>query len=121
MSKKASTLPIFFSFFFFSLSLLHLALHAEAKAEFDLDDEDVWGGYDDQDFRPLVRQTQRKSLVENEYGQISAVNISDGIRGPYHIEFFTLKPNSLFLPVLLHADMVLFVHTGSSFFCLSSS
>ncbi|GMN29645.1 hypothetical protein TIFTF001_002517 [Ficus carica] len=39
------------------------------------------------------------------FGVISAVNISDGIRGPYHIEFFTLKPNSLFLPVLLYADM----------------
>lgn len=112
MAKKALTLLIFF---FFSLSLLHLALHTQAKAKHFGDDEDVWGYHD---FRPLVRKTQRKSLVDNEYGQISAVDISDGIRGPYHIQFFTLEPNSLFLPVLLHADMVLFVHTGS-LLCMS--
>ncbi|KAF2283517.1 hypothetical protein GH714_011641 [Hevea brasiliensis] len=48
-----------------------------------------------------------------EYGEISAVDISSGTRGAYHLEFMTLEPNSLFLPVLLHADMVFYVKAGS--------
>ncbi|GLT79989.1 hypothetical protein SLA2020_514520 [Shorea laevis] len=61
----------------------------------------------------LVKKSQRTTLVETEYGQVSEVNISAGKNGPYHLEFITLDPNSLFLPVLLHADMVFYVHTGS--------
>ncbi|KAF3439051.1 hypothetical protein FNV43_RR17326 [Rhamnella rubrinervis] len=62
----------------------------------------------------VVTKDQRKSLVVTEYGEISVIdNIEDGTGGPYHIQFLTLEPNSLFLPVLLHADMVLYVHTGS--------
>ncbi|KAL2498450.1 RmlC-like cupins superfamily protein [Abeliophyllum distichum] len=38
--------------------------------------------------------------------------ITSGCRS-YHLQFITLEPNSLFLPVLLHADMVFYVHTGS--------
>lgn len=60
----------------------------------------------------MVRRGERKSLVQTEYGEISAVRISDGTRGPYYIQFITLEPNSLFLPVLLHSDMVFYVHTG---------
>ncbi|KAJ6678578.1 PREPROMP73 [Salix viminalis] len=61
----------------------------------------------------LVRRGHRKSLVVTEYGEISAAEISSGAKGPYHIQFITLEPNSLLLPVLLHADMVLYVHTGN--------
>ncbi|XP_062076124.1 vicilin-like seed storage protein At2g18540 [Humulus lupulus] len=97
-------------FFFFLLSL-----HAGTAKEKDFgvgdEDEDFSGGGDG--FVPLVKKEQRKVLVDNEYGQISAIEISDGIRGPHHMHFFTLVPNSLFLPVLLHAQMVFYVHTGS--------
>ncbi|GKU94573.1 hypothetical protein SLEP1_g8044 [Rubroshorea leprosula] len=61
----------------------------------------------------MVKKSQRTILVETQYGQVSEVNISTGENGPYHLEFITLDPNSLFLPVLLHADMVFYVHTGS--------
>ncbi|XP_010548347.1 PREDICTED: vicilin-like seed storage protein At2g18540 [Tarenaya hassleriana] len=64
---------------------------------------------------PVVRKDQRTRIVETEFGEISAVEISDGcgIRGTHSIHFITLEPNSLLLPLLLHSDMVFFVHTGS--------
>ncbi|ESR38960.1 hypothetical protein CICLE_v10027019mg, partial [Citrus x clementina] len=63
--------------------------------------------------RPMVKRDERRSLIETEYGRISAAKIStDGTRRPYYLQFITLEPNSLFLPALLHADMVFYVHTG---------
>ncbi|XP_047312901.1 vicilin-like seed storage protein At2g18540 [Impatiens glandulifera] len=61
----------------------------------------------------VVKKDERQILVSTEFGQISAVNVSDGIGGQYHLQFITLEPNALFLPVILHADMVFYVHTGS--------
>ncbi|XP_019096118.1 PREDICTED: vicilin-like seed storage protein At2g18540 [Camelina sativa] len=57
----------------------------------------------------LVKRDQRTPIVTTEFGEISAVQIGDG----YHLQFITLEPNALLLPLLLHSDMVLFVHTGS--------
>ncbi|KAL9341042.1 hypothetical protein Peur_067261 [Populus x canadensis] len=83
--------------------LLCLSLHVEAFSE----DVSAWE-------RPyVVRRGHRRSLVVTEYGEISAAEISSGTKGPYHIQFITLEPNSLLLPVLLHADMVFYVHTGN--------
>ncbi|KAF1861669.1 hypothetical protein Lal_00026080 [Lupinus albus] len=63
---------------------------------------------------PLVEKDQRRTLFDTEYGEISSIDIKGGYRAPfYHLQFFTLEPNSVFLPVLLHADMVFYVHTGS--------
>ncbi|AES94919.2 cupin family protein [Medicago truncatula] len=63
---------------------------------------------------PVVERGQRKTLFETEYGEISATDVKDGHNTQhYHIEFFTLEPNSVFLPVLLHAAMLFYVHTGS--------
>lgn len=67
------------------------------------------------DVGPLVKKDERRSLVATEYGEVTATDINDGIRGLYHLQFITLEPNSLFLPVLLHADMVFYVHTGAWF------
>ncbi|KNA20974.1 hypothetical protein SOVF_047270 [Spinacia oleracea] len=71
----------------------------------------------------LVKKEDRLPVVATEFGQISAVDVDDGSsetgkrRGRhynnYHVQFITLEPNSLFLPVLLHADMVFYVQTGS--------
>ncbi|KAF5958162.1 hypothetical protein HYC85_005387 [Camellia sinensis] len=78
-------------------------------------------GHDDDDHHEgdwsagsVVRKGERKSVVSTEYGEISAVEISDGVRGGgrYHLQFITLEPDALFLPVLLHADMVFYVHSG---------
>ncbi|TYH44701.1 hypothetical protein ES332_D11G213000v1 [Gossypium tomentosum] len=61
----------------------------------------------------LVLKHDRKLLTQTEHGDISAAIVTDGTKGPYHLQFITLEPNSVFLPVLLHANMVFFVHTGS--------
>ncbi|XP_073018985.1 vicilin-like seed storage protein At4g36700 [Primulina eburnea] len=62
---------------------------------------------------PLVKREDRRSLVSTEYGEISDVRIRDDVNGgSYLLQFFTLEPNSLFLPVILHADMVFYVHSG---------
>lgn len=62
----------------------------------------------------LLKKEERKPLLSTEFGAVSAVDIGDGTgrRSSYHLQFITLEPNSLFLPVLLHADMVFYVHTG---------
>ncbi|XP_024016566.1 vicilin-like seed storage protein At2g18540 [Eutrema salsugineum] len=56
----------------------------------------------------LIKKNQRTQIVETEFGEISAVQIGDG----YNIQFITLEPNAFLLPLLLHSDMVFFVHTG---------
>ncbi|KAK6924324.1 hypothetical protein RJ641_010524 [Dillenia turbinata] len=61
----------------------------------------------------VVKKSRRKSLVSTEFGEISAVDIKDENGVSYHLQFITLEPNSLFLPVLLHADMVFYVQTGT--------
>ncbi|GAB4847112.1 hypothetical protein Ancab_026122 [Ancistrocladus abbreviatus] len=53
-------------------------------------------------------------IVSAEYGEISATDIDDGTgKRSYHLQFIKLDPNSLFLPVFLHTDMIFYVHTGS--------
>ncbi|KAK4781092.1 hypothetical protein SAY87_017198 [Trapa incisa] len=61
----------------------------------------------------VARKDERTVVADTEYGEISAVEVGYGRGGTYNLQFITLEPNSLFLPVLLHADMVLYVHTGS--------
>ncbi|KAK9113162.1 hypothetical protein Scep_020681 [Stephania cephalantha] len=62
----------------------------------------------------VIAKDRRKEIAVTEYGQISAVDVHDQIRGAhYHLQFITLEPNSLFLPVILHADMIFYVHSGS--------
>ncbi|KAK9749864.1 hypothetical protein RND81_02G156100 [Saponaria officinalis] len=61
-----------------------------------------------------VKKEERRPLVATEFGSISSVDIGDGTeRNEYHLQMITMEPNSLFLPVLLHSDMVFYVHTGS--------
>lgn len=65
---------------------------------------------------PVVEKDQRTKLHVTEYGEISATEVKEAHRAPpYHLEFFTLEPNSVFLPVLLHAAMVFYVQTGIPF------
>ncbi|XP_073037341.1 vicilin-like seed storage protein At4g36700 [Primulina eburnea] len=62
----------------------------------------------------LVKREDRRALVSSEYGEISAVRMGDeDIGATYIVHFFTLEPNSLFLPVFLHEHMVFYVQTGS--------
>ncbi|KAK4774050.1 hypothetical protein SAY87_029069 [Trapa incisa] len=64
----------------------------------------------------VARRDERTVVAHTEYGEISSVDVGYGRRGTYHLQFITLEPNSLFLPVLLHADMILispFLVSGS--------
>ncbi|KAL6273899.1 hypothetical protein ACE6H2_024591 [Prunus campanulata] len=109
LNKSSNQQP--FPFTFFILLFIGLSLPA-AKAI--LSNEEQFGsGASAAAAGSLVKKDQRRALVVTEYGEISSIDISDGHGGPYHIQFITLEPNSLFLPVLLHADMVFYVHTGS--------
>lgn len=116
-NKSSNQQP--FPFTFFILLFIGLSLPA-AKAI--LSNEEQYGsGASAAAAGSLVKRDQRRALVVTEYGEISSIDISDGHRGPYHIQFITLEPNSLFLPVLLHADIVFYVHTGALiilFICL---
>lgn len=64
----------------------------------------------------VVKKDDRMSVVTAEYGEISSVKVSDGKDGFYHLQFITMEPNSLFLPVHLHSDMVFYVQSGTFFF-----
>ncbi|PWA48133.1 rmlC-like jelly roll fold protein [Artemisia annua] len=61
----------------------------------------------------VVKKDDRMSVVSVENGEISSVKISDGKDGFYHLQFITMEPNSLFLPVHLHSDMVFYVQSGN--------
>ncbi|KAK9678245.1 hypothetical protein RND81_11G198500 [Saponaria officinalis] len=62
----------------------------------------------------VVKRDDRTSVFESEFGSISTVDIDDGTgRRTHHFQFIDMEPNSLFLPVLLHADMILYVKSGS--------
>ncbi|KAI0525037.1 hypothetical protein KFK09_004427 [Dendrobium nobile] len=71
-------------------------------------------GAADQSQGLLATKESRRSVVYTEAGEITALDVSNGQKdfGSYHMEFFTLDTLSLLLPVLLHADMVFYVHTG---------
>ena len=60
----------------------------------------------------LVTKESRRTIVSTESGVITAVDVHDRYKGAYHLEFFTLDTSSLFLPVILHTDMVFYVQTG---------
>lgn len=60
----------------------------------------------------LVKKYERSTIVSTEYGDVSEAVVTDG-NGPFQLHFITLDPNSLFLPVLLHYDMVFYVQTGT--------
>ncbi|CAA7393638.1 unnamed protein product [Spirodela intermedia] len=61
---------------------------------------------------PLVKRENRKTIASSDYGTISAVDVDDRYGGSYHLQFFTLEPQSLLIPLHLHVDMVFYVHSG---------
>lgn len=66
----------------------------------------------------LGKKNEWRSVVSTDYGKISDVEIGDGINGTYYLQLIEMDPNALFLPVILHADMILYVHSGNvSYFC----
>ncbi|XP_009803271.1 vicilin-like seed storage protein At2g18540 [Nicotiana sylvestris] len=98
---------ILFKFLLFMVIISNVAISVTALTEQEGTPGREWG------LGPLVKRGERKSVVSTENGEVSSVRVADGITGSYHLQFITLEPNSLFLPVVLHADMVFYVHTGS--------
>nr|ABU45211.1 unknown [Solanum bulbocastanum] len=93
-----------FKFLLFMIIISYVSVDVRAKRE---NEGWEWG------LDPLVKRAERKTIISTENGQVSSVTIADGTTGSYHLQFITLEPNSLFLPVVLHSDMVFYVHTGS--------
>ncbi|KAM0011165.1 putative rmlC-like cupin domain superfamily, rmlC-like jelly roll protein [Helianthus debilis subsp. tardiflorus] len=60
---------------------------------------------------PIVKKDKRWPLVSSGFGEISAVKVRDG-NGSYYLQFITLNPRALFLPVYLHSDMLFYVNSG---------
>lgn len=99
--RKASPLP-WFLIFFLTISFCRVKALSEGNRHGKSHDG------------PVVEKDQRRTLLTTEYGEITAIDVNEGHKElPYHLQFITLEPNSLFLPVLLHADMVFYVHTGT--------
>ncbi|XP_019182650.1 PREDICTED: vicilin-like seed storage protein At2g18540 [Ipomoea nil] len=111
MAKKSSV--FFFIVFIVAALIVSLSALKEAAEEEEEGGDGRRPGFQTR-WPFLVKKWERKTTVKTENGEVSTVRISDGIaNGWYHIEFITLEPNSVFLPVLLQADMVFYVHTGS--------
>ncbi|KAL3525414.1 hypothetical protein ACH5RR_013786 [Cinchona calisaya] len=91
-------------FLWFCLCLIILCLHVTTAKE----DEIVPSGTR----HLLVKRAERQTFISTEFGQVSGASASDG-NETFNVQFITLEPNSLFLPVMLHQDMVFYVHTGS--------
>lgn len=101
---------ILFKFLLFMVIISNVAIHVTALSGREgITPSTEWG------LGPLVKRGERKLVVSTENGEVSSVRVADGITGSYHLQFITLEPNSLFLPVVLHADMVFYVHTGMDF------
>ncbi|XP_027074160.1 vicilin-like seed storage protein At2g18540 [Coffea arabica] len=61
----------------------------------------------------VKKKDERKLISSSEYGEISGVSVRERTDLSYHLQFITLKPFALFLPVVLHANMVFYAQTGS--------
>ncbi|KAI3966245.1 hypothetical protein MKW92_018566 [Papaver armeniacum] len=103
--------PFWFALLIWSFLAINLCISFNVISALKIS-KDVPSSDHDRRFH-LVTKEERGTIAETEDGVISSVRISDGFNRTYHLQFITLEPNSLFLPVLLHADMVFYVHSGS--------
>ncbi|KAI9089175.1 hypothetical protein K1719_029454 [Acacia pycnantha] len=103
MKHQRALLALPFSFLWFVL-FLSLFLYGKASSSENVTREEE---------SPVIGKSEWRRITRNEYGKVSATDVKDEHRSSFHLQFFTLEPNSLFLPVLLHADMLLYVHSGS--------
>ncbi|KAK4262196.1 hypothetical protein QN277_027781 [Acacia crassicarpa] len=102
MKRQRTLLASPFSFLWFFL-FLTLPLHGKASSTENVTKEEE---------SPVMGKSEWRRITSSEYGHVSAIDVKDGPRSPFHLQFFTLEPNSLFLPVLLHADMLFYVYSG---------
>ncbi|XP_026457928.1 vicilin-like seed storage protein At2g18540 [Papaver somniferum] len=102
--------PFWFALLIWSFLAINLCTSSNVISALKFS-KDVSSSDHDRRFHFATKE-ERGTIAETEDGVISSVRISDGFNGTYHLQFITLEPNSLFLPVLLHADMVFYVHSG---------
>ncbi|GJY57850.1 kinase-like domain, phloem protein 2-like protein [Tanacetum coccineum] len=96
---------------FFAHLVIPLVLYfTHASAQTALGDS---GGGVPVSYGPKVKKDERWPIVSSDYGEITAVKISDGINGFYYLQFITMQPQSMFLPVQLYSEMILHVNSGS--------
>ncbi|KAI4965031.1 hypothetical protein ZWY2020_057632 [Hordeum vulgare] len=60
----------------------------------------------------VVEKERRRVVVESEAGTVTATDVADAAGTVYRLQFITMDPGALFLPVQLHADAVFYVHSG---------
>lgn len=63
---------------------------------------------------PMFILNKFKKVVKSEGGEVKVVSGYKwkGDINPMHIGFITMKPNTLFIPQYLDANLILFVQTG---------
>ncbi|KAF7055112.1 hypothetical protein CFC21_062683 [Triticum aestivum] len=60
----------------------------------------------------VVEKERRRVVAESEAGTVTATDVADAAGTVYRLQFITMDPGALFLPVQLHADAVFYVHSG---------
>ncbi|XBI70007.1 hypothetical protein VPH35_064602 [Triticum aestivum] len=60
----------------------------------------------------VVEKERRRVVAEGEAGTVTATDVADAAGTVYRLQFITMDPGALFLPVQLHADAVFYVHSG---------
>uniref|UniRef100_A0ACD5TVC4 Uncharacterized protein n=1 Tax=Avena sativa TaxID=4498 RepID=A0ACD5TVC4_AVESA len=60
----------------------------------------------------VVPKEKRRIVAASEAGTVTAADVADAAGTVYRLQFITMDPGALFLPVQLHADMVFYVHSG---------
>lgn len=61
----------------------------------------------------VVEKERRRVVAESEAGTVTATDVADAAGTVYRLQFITMDPGALFLPVQLHADAVFYVHSGT--------
>ncbi|XP_044370961.1 vicilin-like seed storage protein At4g36700 [Triticum aestivum] len=60
----------------------------------------------------VVEKERRRVVAQSEAGTVTAADVADAAGTVYRLQFITMDPGALFLPVQLHADAVFYVHSG---------
>ncbi|XP_047086797.1 vicilin-like seed storage protein At2g18540 [Lolium rigidum] len=88
--------------------ILFLAVSATAWASADEEQWKAGGAVGGQ----VVQKEKRRVVAASEAGTVTAADVVDAAGTVYRLQFITMDPGALFLPVQLHADMVFYVHSG---------
>uniref|UniRef100_A0ACD5XM68 Uncharacterized protein n=1 Tax=Avena sativa TaxID=4498 RepID=A0ACD5XM68_AVESA len=88
--------------------VLFLSVSAAAWASVAAAQDKQWKAVGGQ----VVPKEKRRIVAASEAGTVTAADVADAAGTVYRLQFITMDPGALFLPVQLHADMVFYVHSG---------